>query len=407
MKRLCGKISNAFFKCIKPTHDIFEDVLHSVNCILTVVEIDPTTKGLKSVIFQNEPSIDYYGNGILIERGRDLLQYMIKKQKSESNTDLNSLLLSNVKRFREKIIRVPHKISEEDNDETCWHAFVTTSPISYKPNIYVIFQTDATESIANSEMLQNTIFGMLPEHVIMTLRDSYKSRNNSLELDEEDERVRVCVMNESTAKSHENVTVMFLDVVGFTSMADSVSPKQVMTFVNDLFSAIDCLAKCFNVNKVETAGDCYIAASGVLEESRGRTRLASNINVLSSALRMIEFSLAIIERIKSIHMPGQKNPPHVRIGMHTGPVVSGLIGNTLPKFGMFGDTMNIAARLEQTAPSDTIQISSEMYGIISQSIFSNMFERKDGVQIKGKTSIMTTFILNPARKSLESHQIDF
>ena len=196
---------------------------------------------------------------------------------------------------------------------------------------------------------------------------------------------------------------MFMDVVGFTSMADRVPARQVMLFLNQLFGGLDDLLGTHDVHKIETAGDCYIVSAGVVDAARKHRdsnntiarfgRITSTHDSFCSAAHVIRFSLAAVRHAASVMRPHNGSPTSVRIGVHTGSVVSGLIGRTLPKFGLFGDTMNVASRMEQTAPNGAIQISTQTYDVLSShpdgADLVGLFHPTDGVNIKGKGTMRT------------------
>ncbi len=176
------------------------------------------------------------------------------------------------------------------------------------------------------------------------------------------------------ARSHKSVSVLFMDIVGFTNMSKQVEPKKVLTFLNELFSILDELADTHRVQKVETAGDCYIVAAGIvandgegfsnvsLSESRRvillnhffmstmmvHFQVVESHQAEASACRVFAFARDMLAASRKVLMPHDQTPVVVRIGIHTGPCVSGVIGTKLPKFSIFGDTMNTASRMEST-----------------------------------------------------------
>ncbi len=197
----------------------------------------------------------------------------------------------------------------------------------------------------------------------------------------------------SLARSHDSVTIMFLDVVGYTSMSEQVEPAEVMTFLNELFSLFDELVDQYGVYKVETAGDCYIVAGGLMQrEEHGFVSVSdAATSAVQGAERVMAFAKALIHCSPAVTTPHDQQPCSVRVGIHTGPVVSGLIGRKLPKFSIFGDTMNTASRMESTSKSGCIQVSAATHALLE----SHSFEPTGGVEIKGK-GIMETFLWDSA-----------
>jgi len=194
------------------------------------------------------------------------------------------------------------------------------------------------------------------------------------------------------AHAHTGVTLLFMDIVGFTSMCKSVEPVDVMVFLNTLFSLFDQLTDIYGVHKVETAGDCYIVSGGIVSTSpKGFGLVVEERDPTESAVRVMEFAKALLDTAKQVKMPDTKEPVRVRVGMHTGNVVSGLIGSKLPKFSIFGDTMNTASRMESTGIPGRIHVSEA-----TQRLLQNVehWEPTGGVEVKGKGK-MQTFLWVP------------
>ena len=135
-----------------------------------------------------------------------------------------------------------------------------------------------------------------------------------------------------------NTSSLPQDIVGFTSMSKQVKPEAVMTFLNELFSIFDNLTDKYGVQKIETAGDCYIAATGILEgDNEGFSVIKEHGDAKRNAVRMILMAKAMLIVSRKVKMPHNGEPVTIRIGLHTGDCVTGLIGSKLPKFSVFGE----------------------------------------------------------------------
>eukprot|EP00798_Chlamydomonas_sp_ICE-L_P007328 gene7328-449_t len=202
------------------------------------------------------------------------------------------------------------------------------------------------------------------------------------------------------ATSHSDVTILFMDIVGFTSMSKEVQPEKVMQYLNNLFTLFDVLVDNYKVYKVETAGDCYIVAGGLMRyDEEGFLAVDKAPDARTGALQAMEFAKAMLRCAKTVLMPHNNEPTKVRVGMHTGPVVTGLIGMKLPKFSVFGDTMNTASRMESTCRMGAIQVSELTGKLLGD---THTFEPTGGVEVKGK-GMMNTFIWSPDKNPSENY----
>ena len=203
------------------------------------------------------------------------------------------------------------------------------------------------------------------------------------------------------ADHHDSVIVMFADIVGFTNMCKLVSPDQVMQFLCVLYQEFDKQVAAFpDLFKYEIAGDCYIVVGGLVNRdtngfSSSTRQSMSKSDLRRLAIHMMKFCITIQDIAASMKMPHDTNSNVLlHIGLHLGPVVSGIIGLTSPKFMLFGDTMNTASRLESTCPAGKIQVSDEYFSLLpSGSIAGGGIWRKTkGVEVKGK-GLMDTWVL--------------
>ncbi|KAL5013856.1 hypothetical protein ScPMuIL_008126 [Solemya velum] len=142
--------------------------------------------------------------------------------------------------------------------------------------------------------------------------------------------------NKVDAEFYEHATVFFSDIVGFTIMSAKASPIDIVDFLNKLYQFFDDCLDVYDVYKVETIGDAYMVVSGVPQ--RNGTLHCSEIALMA---------LDILEGTKEFQIPHLPNETlMLRIGIHTGPCCSGVVGNKMPRFCLFGDTVNTASRME-------------------------------------------------------------
>ena len=198
------------------------------------------------------------------------------------------------------------------------------------------------------------------------------------------------------AQMHHEVTILFTDIVGFTSMSQTVAPQQVMEFLHDLFVRFDDLVDMDpSLWKVETIGDAFMIASG-LEGVRTKSlqsaisdpsRIGSS---LSSAGSAILFGKSALAAARTLTMPNSMQC-QIRAGVHTGDVCSGVVGTRMPRYCLFGDTVNTASRMESTGVPGRIQVSEATYEVIRDDS-SFVWEERGCVEIKGKGK-MKTYLL--------------
>ncbi|CEF69524.1 Atrial natriuretic peptide receptor 1 [Strongyloides ratti] len=174
----------------------------------------------------------------------------------------------------------------------------------------------------------------------------------------------------------ESATVFFSDVVSFTNLCAQSTPLQVVSFLNQLYSQFDEIIERFDAYKVETIGDAYLVVSGIpIRNGNKHGEMIANM--------ALEFMKAL-PLFKLSYFPDYRL--NLRIGLHTGPVVAGVVGLQMPRYCLFGDTVNTASRMESNGMPGCIHISSEMCELLTQ--FDTFeIENRGEVMIKGKDII--------------------
>ncbi|EFJ41642.1 guanylyl and adenylyl cyclase family member, partial [Volvox carteri f. nagariensis] len=162
----------------------------------------------------------------------------------------------------------------------------------------------------------------------------------------------------------------YTDIASFTSMCGQVPPHRVMAFLNDLFTTFDQLVGKHQVYKVETIGDCYMVCGGLAVDPLHAHKV---------------FAFAALEAARCVMMPGTGQPVRLRVGIHSGPVMSGIVGRKMPRFCLFGDTVNVASRMESTGVPGAVHISAATRALLGAA--ADGFLSTGGIPVKGKVRI--------------------
>uniref|UniRef100_A0A915N7U3 Guanylate cyclase n=1 Tax=Meloidogyne javanica TaxID=6303 RepID=A0A915N7U3_MELJA len=179
-----------------------------------------------------------------------------------------------------------------------------------------------------------------------------------------------------------NSTVLFSDIRGFSRMAANSTPYQVVAFLNDMFSGFDAIIAKHDAFKVETIGHTYMVVSGVPREN-GNLHVQ---HIADIALKMRTF----VSNFKVGHRP--EEIIMVRIGFHSGSVAAGVVGLAAPRYCLFGDTVNMASRMESTGLANKIQISESSFNLLKCFFQQFIAVERGKVEIKGKGECTTYFL---------------
>jgi len=183
------------------------------------------------------------------------------------------------------------------------------------------------------------------------------------------------------ADEQPEVTVLFADIVGSTAITERLSAADLVTTLDGLFSAFDDIIDMHGLEKIKTVGDNYFAVAGLTTDGEDHSRSAADA------------ALTMREELKRHRFPGV-GEVHMRFGLHTGPVLAGVIGKRKFSYDLWGDTVNTASRMESTSETDMIQVSQEVFDRL-RDLFE--FEARGSIAVKGKDELATYELIAKAR----------
>ncbi len=190
----------------------------------------------------------------------------------------------------------------------------------------------------------------------------------------------------ATARRYEQATILFADFRNFTKVAERLSPEQLVAEIDYIFKGFDhIIGQYDDIEKIKTIGDAYMCASGLDDRKR------FPLNIVNAALEMQEFLAELAEQRKAKGLPWFE----ARIGLHTGPVVAGVVGVRKFAYDIWGDTVNIAARMESASEPGKVNISETTYRLVKYS-FECTYRGK--IEVKNKGQLDMYYVIGKKKK---------
>ena len=255
----------------------------------------------------------------------------------------------------------------------------------------------AAKEIENQKQIRNYILGgllLVVCFLILVFRQRNKIAKQRNKIEEEKKRSDDLLLNilpeevaeelkekgSADAKMFDEVTVMFTDFKGFTNIAEKLSAKELVAEINYCFSAFDNIIHKYNIEKIKTIGDAYMAAGGLPVVNKTHAK-----DVVKAAIEINKF----MEEHKQQRIKDGKEIFEIRIGIHTGPVVAGIVGIKKFAYDIWGDTVNLASRMESSGEAGKVNISGTTYELIKND-FNCVYRGK--IQAKNKGEVDMYFV---------------
>ncbi|CAB9525762.1 Receptor-type guanylate cyclase gcy [Seminavis robusta] len=264
---------------------------------------------------------------------------------------LMKLLLSGTPSARPTAAELDHRLKELDASKVA----PGQNPLSHR-----IRKDQPSDAAARNEFL----YKVFPHHIADVLASGGKPE----------------------PESHEIVTIFFSDIVGFTNISSTFSPIKVSKMLDRLYLAFDSLAEKHELFKLETIGDAYLAVSNLVRDQQE-----------DHVKKVAEFAIDAVKAASEVPIDVEdvsKGYVNIRVGFHSGPVVSNVVGNLNPRYGLFGDTVNVASRMESTSVVGKIHCSEKSAHLLMAQAPQIPIKLRGETTVKGKGTMKTYFVEN-------------
>eukprot|EP00164_Ancoracysta_twista_P007814 GFYU01011171.1.p1 GENE.GFYU01011171.1~~GFYU01011171.1.p1 ORF type:complete len:586 (-),score=123.84 GFYU01011171.1:176-1933(-) len=215
------------------------------------------------------------------------------------------------------------------------------------------------------DKLDHMLLNILPAPICERLKDDSQAQ-------------AMAKTNQCIADRFEEVTVLFADIVGFTTLSSQVSAQELVYSLNKLFCSFDHLAQHHGLEKIKTIGDCYMVAGGLPTPTSDH------------AERVADFALTMAQVVRSFKIESISHNCQIRIGINTGSVVAGVIGRHKFCYDLWGDSVNTASRMESHGSPGRVHLSESTYNLLKDKFD---LEPRGEIDVKGKGKMNTYFLI--------------
>ncbi len=331
-------------------------VIHNVSS--AIIQWDQSGR----VLFINEYGLNFFGYPESEILGQPLVGKIIPEVET-SGRELRELL--------ERICQNPDQYLVHENEnirsngERVWVTWVNQPIFDKNGHLIEVLSvaTDTTERRLAEEALrlereksERLLLNIFPKKIVERLKDNKQGL---------------------IAEKYDEVSILFADLVNFTALSERLTPIQLVKLLNEIFSTFDQLAEGLDLEKIKTIGDAYMMAAGLPEPREDHAEAIADM-ALAMQLVIDHFPFDYGETLQ------------IRIGIHTGTVVAGVIGTHKFIYDLWGDTVNLAYRMESSGEPGKIQVTEAFYNKLKTEY---IFEKRGAVSIKGKGKMNTYWLI--------------
>jgi adenylate cyclase len=270
------------------------------------------------------------------------------------------------------------------------YALGTLCIVDFQPRDMTVEQTEAVRRLSHQVVSQFELRRSVLE-LERRMAELAEARREAERQRERSDRLLLNILPRAVAEElraneqvvpryHESVTIMFADFEGFSRLTEQIEPKSLIEQLDQFFSAFDAIAERHRLEKLKTIGDAYMCVGGLPEPNR-----THDVDACLAALSLLDFMRRTNAQREKLHLPRWD----LRIGLHRGPVMAGVVGKSKFIYDIWGDAVNIAARLEAAGGANRINVSDTVHNRVRTLM---EFEPRGAVEVKNKAPISMHFL---------------
>lgn len=240
--------------------------------------------------------------------------------------------------------------------------------------------------IIENALLYENMENLVKERTLQLEEEKQKSDALLLNILPKEIAAELMLKGNASARLYDHVSVMFIDIKDFTTIAQAMTPDNLVKNLHEFFTKFDEIMDEFGLEKIKTIGDAYMAAGGIPTPSSDHA-----VRIVKAGLKILEF----VETYNKERLTIEKAPFAIRIGIHSGPVVAGVVGSRKFAYDIWGDTVNIASRMESNGEPGKINITEDHYQVIADYFEC---EHRGGIPVKNKGVMNMYFVNHPKIK---------